>query len=133
MTLFIRSIRSCLLALAIAVSAALSTLSACAILTTHLPKNPDGSLNVPQLVIYAEEGVRPACDSGWLDPALCKELLDGLDLAKAAAEKDPEHSQAAAATVIEDLEKHLPVDSKGLAFLDWLVRLLRTGLPAEGV
>jgi hypothetical protein len=87
--------------------------SACA---TFPPRNPDGSLNVPVLLTYAQYGIDADCQlgSGGLATDVCTFGTDILTLAKS---KDPKDVKK----VLVDAETKQP---KIAPYIDWLIALL---------
>lgn len=57
------------------------TLSGCALLTSLHLKNPDGSVNVQQLLAYAQDGINADCQLG-INHDVCTFGMDAINLAK---------------------------------------------------
>lgn len=88
---------------------ALVSLAACA----SLPRLPDGSLNVPLLLTWAQDGLDADC--AWAPTsAVCNLGTDAIATAKTQAPADVKRS-------LVDAETRFPVIAP---YVDWLIRLL---------
>lgn len=79
----------------------------------HLPRLPDGSLNVPLLLTWAQDGIDADCAFDATS-AVC---VIGDDVIMAIRSKDPKDVKQA----LIDAELRFPVLT---SYLDWLVKLL---------
>lgn len=89
------------------------SLSACII---SLPRTPDGAVNVPVLLDYAQYGIDADCKfgTGALAQDVCRFGTDAIALAR-------DKSPSAAKAVLQDAEKKQP---KIAPYVDWLIALL---------
>lgn len=87
------------------------TLTGCATLGL---KNPDGSVNVPQLLTYAQDGIDADCALG-INPDVCTFGTDTLNLAK-------DKSPADVKQILLDAEVKFPVIKP---YVDFVVQLIK--------
>ncbi len=95
-------------------------LSACA----SLPRHPDGSLNVPVLLTWTQDGINVGCADQWLPADVCTFGTDAVRTAQAIAAKQPADIQAAVKASLLDSEAKLHADSRLRPYFDWVIAVL---------
>ncbi len=93
--------------------------SACASL-----KNPNGSINVAQILNDARWGIMAACSAEYLQPADCTLAEDSLTLADGIVAQNLGAVGPAVRQLLVTVEARLPADSRLRPYLDAIVALL---------
>ena len=86
-------------------------------------KTADGTLNIPELLRYADYGIAADCalGSSTLAADICTFGTDGIATARAAYDRNPATGAAAVKQTLVDLEARHP---KVKPYTHWLVELL---------
>lgn len=92
-------------------------LTACA----SLPRNPDGSLNVPVLLSWAEDGIVADCAIQGTTAEVCSLGLPAIQAVEAAVRQDPANALAKANTALQAIVLKYPGTAP---YLNWLITIL---------
>ena len=84
-------------------------------------KQPNGQLDVPKLLQWAQWGIDPACSSGVLPPTVCTFATDTLKIALAVDAKDPTAERAAVKKILLDAGAKKP---ELIPWWQWLTDVL---------
>lgn len=86
-----------------------------------LPRNPDGTLNVPTLLSWAEDGIVADCAIQGASADVCSLGLPAIQAVEAAVKSDPANAEAKARVGLQAAESRWPAIAP---YLDWLIRIL---------
>lgn len=89
-----------------------------------LPHTPDGSLNVPILLTWAQDGLNVGCSDTWVPADACKFGTDALNTAQAIAAKNPPDIRAAVKQSLIDSLAKVPATSRVRVYIQWVVDIL---------
>lgn len=92
----------------------------------HLPRLPDGSLDVVTLVNWASDGIEADCSLGFSQD-VCTFGRDTIDDVRAAMDKDPLHRQQAAWKSFSDSAARWPVIQP---YVQWVIDALHATIVA---
>jgi hypothetical protein len=86
--------------------------------------NPNGSINVSQVLNDARWGVMEACDVQWLTATDCTFAVDAFTLADGIVAQNLIGSAVAVRQLLMDAEAKLPAASRLRPYLDAVIALL---------
>lgn len=86
-----------------------------------LPRNPDGSLNVPVLLMWAEDGIQADCAIQGASAEVCSIGLPALQAVEAAVANDPTNAEARVRAALVNITTRWPQTGW---YLDWLIKVL---------